>query len=205
MLLPPFRGADFKAFDKEGNDITADLFAPSGFLKVDADYTAKPFEEWKASDWPKTYRSPLYPNIFAVGIAFAPPHQISHPKKSANGTLIAPAPPRTGMPSGIMGKTAALSIVDLIKKGPNATPHSASMAHMGAACVASAGSGLTHGSAAAMTMYPVVPDYEKYRNGRDDKATFGELGLAGHWIKFFLHYMFIYKAKAKPLWHLIPE
>jgi sulfide:quinone oxidoreductase len=80
------------------------------------------------------------------------------------------------------------------------------MANMGAACVASAGAGFANGSAAAMTMYPVVPDYEKYPGvGRSAKDTFGEIGLAGHWIKYMLHVMFIYKAKARPLWFLIPE
>ena len=205
MLLPPFRGVDLKAFDKTGADISEKIFAPSGFMKVDADYSGKPFEEWQASDWPKTYRNPLFPNIFAVGIAFAPPHQISKPRKSPNGTLIAPSPPRTGMPSGIMGKTAILSIRELIKGGPGATAASASMADMGAACVASAGSGLKRGSAASMTMYPVVPDFIKYPNtGRSVEETFGEIGLAGHWIKLLLHYMFIYKAKGRFGW-LIPE
>jgi len=55
-------------------------------------------------------------------------------------------------------------------------------------------------------MYPVVPDRAKYPDtGRSLKDTFGEIGLAGHWIKLLLHYMFIYKAKARPGWHLIPE
>ena len=43
--------------------------------------------------------SPAYPNVFAAGIAFAAPHAISLAHTSPNGTLIAPAPPRTGMPS----------------------------------------------------------------------------------------------------------
>ncbi len=206
MLLPPFKGVDLKAFDKSGTDISSSLFAPSGFMKVDADYSGKPYEEWLASDWPKTYRNPSYPNIFAVGIAFAPPHQISKPRKSPNGTLIAPSPPRTGMPSGIMGKLAIISINELIKNGPEAQVGTASMAEMGAACVASAGSGLRVGSAASMTMYPVVPDFQSYPNtGRSMDDTFGEIGLAGHWIKLMLHYLFIYKAKARFGWFLIPE
>jgi sulfide:quinone oxidoreductase len=206
MILPPFRGVDLKAFDKAGNDISDQIFAPSGFMKVDADYSGKPYEEWLASDWPKTYRNPIYPSIFAVGIAFAPPHQISKPRKSPNGTLIAPSPPRTGMPSGITGKTAILSIRELINRGFGAPVASASMSDMGAACVASAGSGLKRGSAASMTMYPVVPDYVKYPNtGRSVEETFGEIGLAGHWIKLLLHYMFIYKAKGRFGWFLIPE
>jgi len=205
MLLPPFRGADMTAVDYFGNDITDSVFAPSGFMKVDADYTPKPYEEWRAEDWPNTYQSPAFPNVFAVGIAFAPPHQISRPRMSPNGTVIAPAPPRTGMPSGIMGRTAAETIADKIKN-PSAHAHAASMANMGAACIASAGAGLREGTAAAMTMYPVVPDYQKYPgSGRSEKDTYGEIGLAGHWTKTMLHYLFIYKAKAKPGWFVIPE
>ena len=80
------------------------------------------------------------------------------------------------------------------------------MADMGAACVASAGTGLRRGTAASMTMYPVVPDYQRFPgSGRSDKDTFGEIGLAGHWIKYMLHVLFLYKAKARPLWYLIPE
>jgi sulfide:quinone oxidoreductase len=206
MLLPPFRGVDLHAYDSEGTDISSELFAPNGFMKVDADYSAKPFEEWRAEDWPSTYQVPRYPNIFAVGIAFAPPHQISRPRKSPSGTVIAPSPPRTGMPSGIMGRLAATNIAEMIRHGDSAKVRTASMADMGAACVASAGSGLRQGSAASMTMYPVVPDLVKYPNtGRSLKDTFGEIGLSGHWIKLLLHYMFIYKAKARPGWHLIPE
>jgi sulfide:quinone oxidoreductase len=204
MLIPPFGGAGLKAYAKDGAEITEKLFAPSGFMKVDADYSPKPYEEWKASDWPTTYEVPGYRNIFAVGIAFAPPHQISKPLKTPNGTVIAPAPPRTGMPSGVMGKAAAVTIAKRLKDTSAAAEH-ASMAHMGAACVASAGTGLRHGSAAAMTMLPVVPDYERYPTGRDTKDTRGELGLHGHWVKLMLHHLFIYKAKAKFGWPLIPE
>ncbi|MHA7649565.1 NAD(P)/FAD-dependent oxidoreductase [Mycobacterium sp. ML4] len=206
MLLPPFKGASLAAYDRDGNDITSDLFAASGFLKVDADYSAKPYDEWTAEDWPHTYESTAYPNIFAPGIAFAPPHPISKPRKSPNGTVITPSPPRTGMPSGIMAKTVAETIRDRIVKGINTPANRASMASMGAACVASAGTGLREGSAAAMTMFPVVPNPAKYpQTGRDIAGTSGELGLAGHWIKVLLHYLFIYKAKARPFWWLIPE
>lgn len=205
MLLPPFGGVPLAAYDRDGADITGELFAPSGFMKVDADYTAKPYEEWKASDWPKTYLAQGYDNIWAVGIAFAPPHQISRPRQSPNGTMIAPAPPRTGMPSGVMGKVAAESIVDRIKKGPDAKPREASMANMGAACVASAGANLRTGSAAAMTMMPIVPDYEKYRTGRDLADTRGEIGLSGHWVKLMLHHLFLHKAKGRFGWQFIPE
>jgi sulfide:quinone oxidoreductase len=174
-------------------------------MKVDADYTARPYEEWRAQDWPATYQVPGYDNVFAVGIAFAPPHQISQPRKSVNGTVITPSPPRTGMPSGVMGKTVARTIVDRIKSGATAPAHTASMAAMGAACVASAGAGMRSGSAASMTMRPVVPDYEKYPTGRDLDGTTGELGLSGHWVKLMLHHLFLYKAKARFGWQFIPE
>lgn len=205
MLLPPFGGVGLQAYGRDGEDITGQLFAPSGFMRVDADYSAKPYEEWKAADWPTTYEVPGYRNIFAVGIAFAPPHQISRPRKSANGTVIAPSPPRTGMPSGVMGKAAAQTIARRLKEGAQAPAEHASMANMGAACVASAGTGLTKGSAAAMTMLPVVPDYEKFATGRDIRETRGEIGLSGHWVKLMLHHLFLYKAKARLGWQLIPE
>ncbi|WP_277102295.1 NAD(P)/FAD-dependent oxidoreductase [Corynebacterium vitaeruminis] len=205
MLLPPFGGQPIAAYDREGKEITSELFAPSGFMKVDADYTPKPYEEWKASDWPSTCQSAAYDNIWAVGIAFAPPHQISQPRKSPNGTVITPSPPRTGQPSGEMGKAAALSIVDRIKHGDAAKPHEASMAKLAAACVASAGAGLRSGTAASMVMMPIVPDKEKYPTGRDLRYTRGEIGLGGHWTKLMLHYMFIHKAKARPGWQFIPE
>ena len=206
MLLPPFRGADLRAYDRQGADITADLFAPNGFLKVDADYGTKPFEEWKPEDWPSTYQSPLYTNLFGVGIAFAPPHPISRPRSSPDGTVISPAPPRTGMPSGVMGRVVAESIADRIHRGETAPLHTASMASMGAACIASAGAGMRTGAAAAMTMYPIVPDRTRFpESGRSLKETTGEIGLGAHWTKLLLHYLFIYKAKARPGWFLIPE
>jgi len=206
MLLPPFRGQDLKAFDHEGRDISADVFAPNGFLKVDADYAPKPYSEWKAADWPSTYASPKYPNVFGVGIAFAPPHAISPPRTAPNGTVISPAPPRTGTPSGLIGRQVARSIADMIQNGASAPTHTASMAEMGAACVASAGAGVLHGTAASMTMFPIVPDNDTFPGyGRSLKETTGEIGLAGHWVKHLLHHLFIYKAKGRPGWSFIPD
>jgi sulfide:quinone oxidoreductase len=205
MLLPPFTGVGLTGVDRDGGDITARLFQPNGFMKVDADYTAKPYEEWRASDWPSTYQSPAYANIFAVGIAFAPPHAISRPYTAPSGAAIAPAPPRTGMPSAIIGKTVARTVVDQIQ-GRTGPMHTASMARMGAACVASAGANPFTGTAASMVVYPIVPDFERYPEyGRDIERTFGEIGLAGHWIKILLHHLFLHKARLRPGWTLIPE
>jgi sulfide:quinone oxidoreductase len=205
MLLPPFSGVGLRAFDRHGAEVTDAVFAASGFMKVDADYTPKAYDEWVPEDWPKVYRSPVYDRLYAVGIAFAPPHALSRPRTSPNGTVIAPAPPRTGMPSATMARAVAENIADAItgRAGP---PREASLATMAAACVASAGTGLLSGSAVAMTMYPIVPDYRRYPGtGRDPALTSGELGTAGHWIKVLLHHAFLYKARARPGWWLIPE
>jgi sulfide:quinone oxidoreductase len=205
MLLPPFSGVGLKGVDRLGADITPRLFQPSGFMKVDADYTTRPFEAWSAKDWPRTYQSPAYPNLFAAGIAFAPPHAISQPRQTPTGAPVAPAPPRTGMPSAVIGKTVARSIVGMLGGAPSPTHH-ASMAAMGAACVASGGADLLHGTAASISVFPIVPDFERYpQYGRDLDGTFAEIGLAGHWIKVLLHHMFLYKARLKPGWNLIPE
>ncbi|MEZ5356022.1 MAG: FAD/NAD(P)-binding oxidoreductase [Bryobacteraceae bacterium] len=205
MLLPPFTGVGLRAFDAQGADITPRVFAPNGFMRVDADYEKKPYKEWRAKDWPRVYQSPAYRNLFAAGIAFAPPHAISEPHATAEGTPISPAPPRTGMPSAMIGRAVARSIVDMIG-GAEGPTQPASMAEMGAACVASAGANPFTGTAASITVYPIVPDFERYPEyGRDQRFTFGEIGLAGHWIKILLHHMFLYKARLRPGWALIPE
>lgn len=205
MLIPAFSGHGFKAFNKTNEDITEKLF--KGFMIVDADYSPKPYENWSVQDWPETYQNPSYANIFAPGIAFAPPHSISKPRKSTNGTEIFPAPPRTGMPSGITAKLVADNIIDTIKNGSPSLNLKGSMGNMGAACIASAGYGMLKGSGISITTFPIVPDYIKYPSsqGREQSKTFGDIGLAGHWLKLTLHYAFIYKAKMKPFWWLIPE
>jgi len=206
MLIPGFAGAGMKAYDKSGADISDKVFAANGMMKVDADYTPKPYEEWKASDWPSIYQSGAYENVYAAGIAFAPPHPMSKPMESPNGTKIFPTPPRTGMPSGVIGKIVAENIAHQIKTGKKDHPHKASMARMGAACIVSAGYGIRKGQAAVMTVNPIVPDWEKYPKwGRNLHDTVGVVGTAGHWMKLFMHYMFLYKAKAKPFWWMIPE
>ena len=105
-----------------------------------------------------------------------------------------------------MGRIVANSIVDMINGVSDRPTHAASMAELGAACVASAGANAIVGSAASMTMFPIVPDYRRYpQYGRSLTHTTGEMGTAGHWIKKLLHYAFIYKAKALPFWWIIPE
>lgn len=206
MLLPPFSGTGLSAINRRGENITATVFAPNGFMKVDADYSGKPYEQWDPGDWPETYQNPDYPNLFAVGIAFAPPHAISKPAQSAKGTPIFPTPPRTGMPSGVMARQVALNIADLMTGKAEQPTRKSSMARMGAACIASAGAGMLRGSAVSMTVYPIIPDFKTYpETGRSLRYTSGEIGLAGHWIKYLLHFGFLYKAKANPLWQVIPE
>jgi sulfide:quinone oxidoreductase len=206
MLIPAFSGHNIKAFDKANQDITGKMFAPNGFMKVDADYSEKPYEEWTIEDWPSTYQNSDYSNVFATGIAFAPPHAISMPMKSKNGTPIFPTAPRTGMPSGVIGKVVAQNIASWINHGKQSMRHRASMGKMGAACIISAGFSLSHGAAATITVAPIVPDWIKFPEwGRDINYTIGEPGLAGHWLKLFMHYMFLHKAKGYPFWYLLPE
>ena len=38
MLLPPFSGVGIQAFNRKEEDITGTIFAPNGFMRVDADY-----------------------------------------------------------------------------------------------------------------------------------------------------------------------
>jgi len=105
-----------------------------------------------------------------------------------------------------MARQIAYNIADMIKGKADKPTRNASMAHMGAACIASAGANFWKGSAVSMTIYPIIPDFKSYPGtGRNLRYTSGEIGLAGHWIKHFLHHAFLYKAKAKPFWRIVPE
>ena len=120
--------------------------------------------------------------------------------------MISPAPPRTGMPSAMIGKAVAHSIVDMLG-GRNVPTHAGIDGGKWARPAwLPAGANPFRGTAASITVYPIVPDYERYPEfGRDTDSTFGEIGLAGHWIKILLHHMFLYKAHLRPGWSLIPE
>jgi len=206
MLIPQFRGQPIRYVGKNGEDLASKLTNPAGFVLVDGIYGLS-YDVLKRNPdaWPSVYQNPDYPNIFAAGIAFAPPGPISQPMVTPNGTNITPAPPRTGMVSGIMGRLVALNIVDLVKKGR--MTHSERMSEMFAACIASMGDSLWDGQAAVIVVQPVVPDRRRYPNeaGRDLFSTHMEVGLSGAWMKMLIHYTFMYKFHGWPLWRLIPE
>lgn len=85
-----------------------------------------------------TYQSPLYPNIFAAGIAFAPPHPISAPSGvTPSGVTVHAAPPRTGMIACIIGRLVADNITEMVKNNNTIAKHRMAMSGMPAACVAS--------------------------------------------------------------------
>jgi sulfide:quinone oxidoreductase len=206
MLLPQFKGQPFKYIGKDGSDLSSKLVNPAGLVLVDGIY-GLPYPELAQTPeaWPATYQNPTYSNIFAAGIAFAPPGPISKPFTNKNNLAIAAAPPRTGMVSAIIGRVVAMNIVSLIQKGE--ITHHERMTEMVAACVASMGDSLWDGSAVTIVMHPVVPDRKKYSNeyGRDLFVSHLEMGLSGAWMKFMLHHTFIWKFKGLPGWTLIPE
>jgi sulfide:quinone oxidoreductase len=206
MLIPRFLGQPLAFVDKDGADVSADILAPNGLVKVDAKY-GLPYDELSRQPdaWPSVYQNPAHPEIFAAGIAFAPPGPISVPHTTPNGTAIAAAPPRTGMVSGIIGRVVALNVIDLIQTG--AMTHGERMTEMYAACIASMGDSLWDGSAAVIMIYPVVPDTQKYPNGqgRDLFVTHMEMGLAGAWMKRMIQTTFMHKLRGRPGWQFIPE
>lgn len=211
MLIPQFIGQKIRYTNNAGEDLNSQLCNAGNFLKVDGDYASagKNYDEWSAKDWPKTYQSPLYPNLFAAGIAFAPPHPISKPSGvTKSGVKVHAAPPRTGMVAGIIGRIVAENVAGMIIRGDKQPHRRLSMAQMPAACIASQRKSIFSGSAVMTALYPVVPNIEKYgteHGGRDLYYTNYEVGKANAWIKRLLHSMFIYKMKAKPGWSFIPE
>lgn len=206
MLIPRFLGQPLKFLGKDGEDVADKVVAPNGLVKVDGIY-GLPYDELEKNPdaWPAVYQNPSYENIFAAGIAFAPPGPISRPHTNPNGVPQSPAPPRTGMVSGIIGRLVALNIIDLVKKGR--MTHSERMTEMAAACIASMGDSLVDGSAAVIMVYPVVPDTRRYPNeqGRDQFVTHMEMGLAGAWMKRMIHTTFMHKLQGRFGWQLIPE
>jgi sulfide:quinone oxidoreductase len=160
MLIPQFRGVSLRYLADDGSDIGPAMTQSSGFMNVDADYTPKNYENYSAKDWPAIYRSPKYDNIYAAGIAFAPPHPLSKLKKTSSGMAVVATAPRTGMAAGIMGRTVALNITDQIHGHP--PQHHESMSEMPAACIASMGKSLWNGSAASIVMVPAARNYQQY-------------------------------------------
>ncbi|HRX50510.1 MAG TPA: FAD-dependent oxidoreductase [Candidatus Krumholzibacteria bacterium] len=206
MLIPRFTGVDMEYVGADGRDVSDKVVNPARLVKVDARY-GLPYEELEKTPdaWPAVYQNPDYPEIFAAGIAFAPPGPISRPFTNPNGLPLSPAPPRTGMVSGIIGRIVALNVVDLVKKGR--MTHSERMTEMAAACIASMGDSLWDGQAAVIMVHPVVPDMRRYPNedGRDQFVTHMEMGLAGAWMKRMIHTTFMHKLQGRIGWQLIPE
>lgn len=206
MLVPQFLGQSFKFVGKNGEDNSEKIANKAGFILVDGIY-GLPYSTLAENPdaWPGVYQNVNYKNIFAGGIAFAPPGPISQPHTTPNGTSITAAPPRTGMVSGVIGRVIAKNIIDLVKRGR--MTHHERMSHMAAACIASMGDSMWDGSAATIMMYPVVPDVRKFPNesGRDLFVTHMEMGLAGAWMKRMLHTTFIHKLKGRIGWKIIPE
>lgn len=206
MLIPQFTGSPMKYIGQEGQDVSERVVNKAGFVLVDAIYDL-PYDrlEMNPTAWPELYQNPYYENIFAAGIAFAPPGPISVPHVTPNGTKIAAAPPRTGMVSGIIGRIVAKNIIDLVKNGRMS--HSERMTEMAAACIASMGDSLWDGSAATIMIYPVVPDFRRYPKeyGRDLFVTHMEMGLGGAWMKRLIHSTFMHKLQGRIGWKMIPE
>ncbi len=206
MLIPQFKGQPIKYIGKNGEDVSSKLVNAAGFVLVDGIYgLSYDVLERNPDAWPSAYQNPSYPNIFAAGIAFAPPGPISVPHTTKNGTSISAAPPRTGMVSGVIGRIVALNIVDLVKRGR--MTHHERMSEMVAACIASMGDSLWDGNAAVMVIYPVVPDMKRYPNeeGRDLFVSHMEMGVSGAWMKRMIHETFIWKLRGLPGWQIIPE
>ena len=94
MLIPPFAGVGLKAYNKAGEDITSQLFAPNGFMKVDADYTPRPYLEWSAKDWPQDLPDTGLPQHLRgrYRLRTAAPHQQADAKREWNRRSTRPRP-----------------------------------------------------------------------------------------------------------------
>ena len=206
MLLPRFQGVNFSFLADDGRDLGPTMLNPGGFVLVDGFYGLD-HETLKITPeaWPATYQNPSYRNIFAPGIAFAPPGTVSEPLTSPTGTTIVATVPRTGMVSGIVGRLVALNIIGLVQEGT--MHHQERMSEMFTACIASMDDSLWDGSAISVLVYPVVPNHVRYPEtfGRDMFITRLDKGVSSAWIKRIIHTTMFYKNKSLPGWQFIPE
>ena len=197
MLLPPFAGVGLKAFDRAGADITPALFQPNGFMKVDTSYAPKPYEQWSAKDWPHTYQSPAYRNLFAAGIAFAPPHAISRPYQTPSGAPVAPAPPRTGCHRRLSARPSRAAswtwrAVLPVRRTGHRWPRWGPPAWPPRARAWSAGQRLDD-------RVPHRPRFRTLPGLRTRPEVHVRRGRsAGHWIKVILHHLFSAQGTAAP-------
>ena len=163
----------------------------------------KSYEEITAPDWPRAYQNQTYRNIFAVGIAFAPPGTMSKPCTSPSGTPLSPAIPRTGYTSELTGKAAAQNVAEMIQGREPC--YTASLAETAGMCIASMKNSWLSGQAAVIGIHPIVRNRERYpESGRNMEAVAVETGLAGAWLKKGLYYAFLYKLSTKPFWKQVP-
>lgn len=206
MLIPRFLGPRIRWVGKEGEDLASRVVNPGGFVLVDAFY-GLPYERLVDTPeaWPATYQSPNFRNVFAPGIAFAPPGPISRPHVTPGGRQITATAPRTGMVSATIGRLVAMNVIGLVREGK--MKHQARMTEMFAACVASVSDSLWSGSAVSVVVMPVVPNHMRYpkSGGRDPLSTHLESGLAGAWMKYTIHKTMLHKMKGRFGWKIIPE
>jgi len=206
MLIPLFKGQPLRYIGADGEDISDKLISSNGMVLVDGIY-GLPYDTLKENPdaWPSVYQNTNFRNIFAAGIAFAPPGSISVPHVNPKGRAITASPPRTGMMSGIIGRVVAKNIIDLVERGR--MTHHERMSEMLSVCIASMGDSLWDGLATVAVIYPVVPDVRKFPNeqGRDLFVTHLETGLAGAWMKRMIHSTFIHKLQGRVGWKIIPE
>ena len=207
MLIPPFTGVGLQAYNKAGEDITDTLFAPNKFMRVDADYTPKPYAEWKAADWPKTYQSPYYPNLFAVGIAFAPAAPDFRPpdERQRHPHLADSSADRNAFGSHGSSSGSQHHRHDRPRSQEADTHGIHGLDGSSVRCLRRRGALHWHGSRDDHVSRWSPTTSASRRPAEISQETYGEIGLAAHWIKHTLHFVFIYKAKARPGWSLLPE
>jgi sulfide:quinone oxidoreductase len=174
-------------------------------MKVDADYVAKPYEEWRGADWPKTYQAVDHPNLFAVGtrVRAAAPDLAAAQEPSWHGHRALAATHRDAVGGDGQDRRADHRRPDEARWLPPGArgvdgEHGRRVRGLGRGRYATRIGGRDEDDSGrtGLTVYPT---------GRDLADTRGEIGLSGHWATLMLHYLFIHKAKGRLGWQLIWE
>ena len=198
MLIPRFIGQPLAFVGKDGEDVSADILAPNGLVKVDAKY-GLPYDELtqQPDAWPSVYQNPTNPRSSPPAspsrrrdrsrCRTRRPRNGDHRRAAAHGHGVRHHRPDHG----------ALNIIDLIRRGDDARrAHDRDVRglHRLDGRLAVGRLGGRHHHLPGRARPPAYPNDE----GRDLFVTHMEMGLAGAWMKRMIHSTFMHKLRAGP-------
>ena len=205
MLLPPFAGVGLTAFNRLGEDMTPRLFRPNGFMTVDAEYAPRPYDAWRAADWPRLPIAGLPQPVRRRDRVRAPARHFS----PVSGTVRSPRRSCTSSHRHALGH-------DRQSGRAQCRRHAGRIARTHALVLDGDDGGGLRGVRRSQSLprHRRIVDGVSHRSGlralsrvwaRPLARPPARLGSPATGSEILLHHAFLYKAQLKPGWSLIPE